>query len=65
MFAENAEGLDHFVSGRTPGAMDAERMLAEGNEVGRMNPDIVMIEDKVDIKARTRGNIHIVEVGYC
>ena len=46
--------------------MDSERMLAEANEVGRMNPDIViMLEDKVDSKARTRGTIHIVEAGYC
>ena len=57
MCAKNAEGLDHFVSGRTPGAMYAERMLAEANEVGRMNPDIVMIEDKVDSRARARGTI--------
>ena len=65
VFAENAEGLGHFVSNRIPGAMDAERLLAEANEVGRMNPDIVMIENNIDNKARTRGTIHIVEVGYC
>ena len=43
--------------------MDAERVLAEENEVGMMNPDIVMVENNVT--GSTRGTIHIIEVGYC
>ena len=42
-FEPGAEGLQSFATRRTPGAMDAERMLAEEKEVGMMNPDIVMI----------------------
>jgi hypothetical protein len=66
VFAKDATGLYHFVSKKKPGARDSERLLAdEANEVEMMNPDIVMIENNTDGNARTRGTIHIIEVGYC
>ena len=67
-FAEDAAGLYHFVPKRKPGTMDDEllSMLAGDNLVGRMNPDIVMIERNTSgKKIRTKGTIHIIEVGYC
>ena len=39
--------MQSFASRKTPGAMDVERMLAEENEVGMMNPDIVVVENNV------------------
>ena len=47
-----------FVSRKVPAAVDAER-----HEVGNTNPDIGMVEDNVT--SRSRGNIHIIYVGYC
>jgi hypothetical protein len=45
-FRQDAEGLYHFVTKRNRGTTDDEliSMMAEDNLLGRMNPDIVMIE---------------------
>ena len=51
-------GLWEFVSSPVPEAVDGERY-----GVGRMNPDIVMVENAVT--KDSRGTIHIIEVGYC
>ena len=40
-----------------------EAIAAERYEVGKMNPDIVMVEDAVT--KDSRGTIHIIEVGHC
>ena len=58
-FVEGRHGLWEFVSSHVPEAVDAERY-----EVGKMNPDIVMVENAVT--KDSRGTIHIIEVGgYC
>ena len=46
------------MSSHVPEAVDAER-----HEVGKMNPDIVMVKNAVT--KDSRGTIHIIEVGYC
>ena len=57
-FVEGRHGLWEFVPGFVPEAIDAARY-----EVGKMNPDIVMVEEAVN--KDSRGTIHIVEVVYC